>query len=180
MGGSAGAPNPAIGAGGMLPAFQAPAAGRFQAARQPIYAAAQPTEDGECEGGVQLPAELCAACVDASCCGPSQACEGDPDCRALLDCVTHCDGTPTCQQDCIDQHPEGFPGLEALGNCIDDSNCTDVCSVEVASTPADEPRQSSLPASLPAASRLDASDEPVMSLEQSLRLYSESAARTAR
>jgi cysteine-rich repeat protein len=66
--------------------------------------------------------------VDGACCGESQLCNADPQCSSLLACVFQCNGSSSCQQQCVGQFPGGLPELQKLGQCLQSSGCASVCS----------------------------------------------------
>ena len=73
--------------------------------------------------------DQCTACTEAQCSEPLQACEGDPDCSAVLECFSLCiedDGDAgDCVETCSDAHPAGLDLFDAVGTCVQE-NCS-VC-----------------------------------------------------
>jgi cysteine-rich repeat protein len=81
-----------------------------------------------CPGSLPIPLPACKSCLDAGCCGESQSCNADPQCSSLLTCVFQCGNSEACQQQCIGQFPGGLPELQKLGQCVEDTGCSDLCA----------------------------------------------------
>lgn len=65
--------------------------------------------------------ERCEACLRERCCQPIQACEADPDCKKLHDCVSVCILKPNsaaCIQRCRQATPAGEPKFDEFDACI--------------------------------------------------------------
>ena len=58
----------------------------------------------------------CDTCLDTSCCGDANACLGDADCTALIDCVSRCSDA-ACESACEAAHPAGTTKLTTLATC---------------------------------------------------------------
>jgi hypothetical protein len=58
----------------------------------------------------------CDACLDTSCCGDANACLGDADCIALLECAEPCRDN-ACVSACEAAHPSGTAKITALSTC---------------------------------------------------------------
>ena len=67
----------------------------------------------------------CNMCVDSACQSQIAACNANPECVALYNCVTKCQDQ-TCEQACVNQHPGGVNALNAFGSCIS-SSCGTPC-----------------------------------------------------
>lgn len=67
----------------------------------------------------------CDTCLDTSCCGDANACLGDPDCIALLECADTCT-TGGCISACEAAHPSGSTKINALSTCASTS-CGAAC-----------------------------------------------------
>jgi hypothetical protein len=58
----------------------------------------------------------CDSCLDSNCCGDANACLGDADCTALLDCAYACTDA-ACESACEAAHPTGAAKLDTLSTC---------------------------------------------------------------
>ena len=61
-----------------------------------------------------------------SCEAPLEKCYGNPECAALIDCVSVCNGNQTCQTQCVNMHFGGALDGQALNQCVQ-NNCTGKC-----------------------------------------------------
>lgn len=72
----------------------------------------------------------CGNCSLAALCEPPMtACETDPSCSALLDCLSTC-ADQTCADDCAAQNPDGQAGYMALVTCVLCDACPVSCGGE--------------------------------------------------
>ena len=67
----------------------------------------------------------CDTCLDTSCCGDANACLGDADCTALIDCAMACTDA-TCEAACEAAHPSGTTKMNALSTCANTA-CGSTC-----------------------------------------------------
>ncbi|MBI5532452.1 MAG: hypothetical protein HY898_07040 [Deltaproteobacteria bacterium] len=79
---------------------------------------------------IQSGMSQCDSCINSNCSGECQACEVDPECMAILDCMYQCDpNNQNCPNQCVAQHPGGQQEIMALlaqNGCIW-SNCQNQC-----------------------------------------------------
>lgn len=71
----------------------------------------------------------CAGCVCDSCATIIEACDGDADCKALLDCTNSCNGASDCVQRCepiTREHSSGLGMLAQVNACMR-SQCASKC-----------------------------------------------------
>ncbi|HEY8078523.1 MAG TPA: hypothetical protein VIF62_30545 [Labilithrix sp.] len=68
----------------------------------------------------------CDSCLDTSCCTDADACLGDADCTALLDCGNAC-ADDACISACEAAHPSGAKLLDTLSTCVT-STCGSACA----------------------------------------------------
>lgn len=68
----------------------------------------------------------CTACTKAGCCDSFVACGQVAACPNLLSCLAACTDT-TCENACIDEHPDGVDLLGAYLDCVG-AECTSDCS----------------------------------------------------
>jgi hypothetical protein len=72
----------------------------------------------------------CQQCAATTQCKPEyDACTTAPDCTNLSDCLTTCNAEPTCEDNCLTQHPSGAPLLEAAANCLYCTACPASCNL---------------------------------------------------
>jgi hypothetical protein len=67
----------------------------------------------------------CDTCLGTSCCAQANACFGDADCTALLDCGDACNDS-TCLAACEAAHPSGAAKISAISTCVD-TTCGAAC-----------------------------------------------------
>ncbi len=94
-------------------------------------------ESGKCPGDPTPPdaggGKTCAACTQAAMTGACKAkvsaCQASPECLALDSCVRGCSDT-TCQDNCVDAHPDGLDALNGVLGCYCDTACVTECKAE--------------------------------------------------
>jgi hypothetical protein len=70
----------------------------------------------------------CGACQYKECCAPVAICEDDPNCVAVVDCVTACKADTACVGRCIQNgEPRATSNLKAAVQCVRD-RCAAKCS----------------------------------------------------
>jgi hypothetical protein len=74
--------------------------------------------------------QQCDSCMAQNCCAPDNACGNDPNCLALIMCVTQCqadpDAGPNCPNACAQMYPQAMNEIDAVSNCINMS-CAAMC-----------------------------------------------------
>ncbi len=71
--------------------------------------------------------DACDQCLGKSCCSPAFLCEHDPNCKAIVDCVSNCKNDAACTQRCADNgEPSAFENLRALAKCLSGA-CASAC-----------------------------------------------------
>lgn len=70
-------------------------------------------------------AAACDSCLDTNCCGDANACLGDADCTALIDCAQTCSDS-ACEAACESAHPAGTAKMTALSTCANTA-CGGTC-----------------------------------------------------
>jgi hypothetical protein len=66
---------------------------------------------------------MCDTCMTQLCCTEDNTCANDPNCIALLNCISACgppppDGGTSCLDGCANQYPSAMPEYMAVGNCF--------------------------------------------------------------
>jgi hypothetical protein len=67
----------------------------------------------------------CEACVESTCAAQLTACDDDPGCAALLDCLDQCNDE-ACGNACFTANPGAGPLLEAIDTCAE-QQCASTC-----------------------------------------------------
>lgn len=71
--------------------------------------------------------DTCDQCIGKSCCAPAFLCEHDPNCKAIVDCITNCKEDAACTQRCADNgEPSAIANLRALAHCLS-GTCASAC-----------------------------------------------------
>jgi len=60
-----------------------------------------------------------------------QTCWNHSDCSAMLECFNACDGSNTCIQNCIDDHPVGYDVYGDIFDCVCEDACTLLCEEDL-------------------------------------------------
>jgi hypothetical protein len=80
--------------------------------------------------GLPYGTNVCASCVQASCCTESTTCAADPACAPYESCLGKCNGDPSCRSHCtIDNPGVTSSDISALSACLA-SNCETPCGLE--------------------------------------------------
>jgi hypothetical protein len=79
---------------------------------------------GSCDMGSCDSCQTCA--MNGPCAASIDACFGDIECNALLECLGAC-VDDLCFQGCVDAHPGGMPLYNAVGDCIYCDACLTTC-----------------------------------------------------
>jgi hypothetical protein len=98
--------------------------GRFFPTRGDAAADAVSTPDPtkSCVDG----SDACGACLNASCCGPIEACQNDSGCEAIVDCAYACGTDQTCIDDCRSSSPDGASLFDQFTSCVQ-NKCNGKC-----------------------------------------------------
>ena len=87
------------------------------------------TGGSSCDPKTQVQSTECDDCFNAAikgaCAADANACVGDTECKAILECMQACSDA-TCQDGCISQHPNGTQKLFTYFSC-GDVQCHDQC-----------------------------------------------------
>jgi hypothetical protein len=79
--------------------------------------------------GLPYGTNVCASCVNTSCCTESTACAADPVCSAYESCLGTCNGDPKCRSQCTIDNPVGVAAdVSALSACLA-TNCETACGL---------------------------------------------------
>jgi hypothetical protein len=73
-----------------------------------------------------------------ACVAAVTACAGDASCQALTTCLDGC-STPTCEQQCMSDHPAGVTLWDAIQDCVCETGCQTECASAAACQPAVPP-----------------------------------------
>jgi hypothetical protein len=80
--------------------------------------------DPGCDTGSCDSCQQCA--LNGVCSGQVDACFANPECSALLDCLSSC-VDEICMNDCVNAHPGGIDQYNAVGECIFCTACPLTC-----------------------------------------------------
>jgi hypothetical protein len=79
-----------------------------------------------CDG--QNECSTCTTCaINGPCATLYSACQQDSDCESIDQCFFTCGSDPTCQQECLDDNPDGVADYQAITTCIDCTQCAKDC-----------------------------------------------------
>lgn len=94
--------------------------------------------DAVCDGGCSVEAVDCGTCLNSLCAqavceGPMAACSQIQACQDLGNCIVACGDDPTCEDQCVDDHPSGVEPYDAVLHCTlcTKPACWDVCASEI-------------------------------------------------
>src|SRR5262249_36336312 len=68
----------------------------------------------------------CTGCMSQACPTVFCGCAENPECLALISCVTACGGTQDCLQTCMTAHPDGISDVILLSDCAG-TTCDSAC-----------------------------------------------------
>lgn len=89
-----------------------------------------PETGSTCTLRFEYGSQQCDSCMAQNCCVPDNTCGNDPNCLALIMCLTQCqadpDAGPNCPNACAQQYPQAMNEIDAVSNCIGMS-CASMC-----------------------------------------------------